>query len=236
MSVARKPRSNKGKKRGSYKKKESIKKQKTVPKTLKIVEKKITKGVFKNKSLEILDKKGFTTAKSNLDDAWKDYSKNWSLWLKTKDTKLRYVLKEPTWKHIYPVIDREKLQKKDTKPTKKRKDPISSKKIMKPTKSINKQDARYCSCLMKIRGNSMKNNKIRSPYALCTTSVYNKQDTKRTKRVSCTKFYNFDLYDLKPLQAYAIENKIPIRSQSGKAYSKTVLLKKIEAHRKEKYP
>ena len=91
-------------------------------------------------------------------------------------------------------------------------------------------EIKYCSCLMKVRGNSLKGEKIGSPYAICTSSLYNKKDIKRLKKVKCSKYYQFDIYPLKYLQAYAIEKKVPYKTKSGKMYTKPVLLKHINKY------
>ena len=96
------------------------------------------------------------------------------------------------------------------------------------TKKLNSREKRYCSCLMKVRSKSLKNEKISSPYGICTNSVYNIQNVKRTKMIKCSDNYNFDQYDLKTLQAYAIEKKIPIKTRTGNLYSRSLLLKKLK--------
>jgi hypothetical protein len=45
-------------------------------------------------------------------------------------------------------------------------------------------EKRYCRCLIKVRSR-----KIQNPYGICTSSVYNKQNKKRTKIVKCGKNY-----------------------------------------------
>ncbi len=108
-------------------------------------------------------------------------------------------------------------------------DPISSKKVISKTKKLNSREKRYCSCLMKVRAKG----KVRSPYAICTNSVYNIQKTKRTKVVKCSKYYKFDLYNLRALQAYAKEKKIPTKTKTGNLYSRSLLLKKIQKYIKK---
>ena len=106
-------------------------------------------------------------------------------------------------------------------------DPLSADRVLKNNKNHNQTESKYCSCLMKVRGNSLKNEKITSPYGICTSSLYNKQDKLRMKRVRCSKYYNFNLYPINYLQAYAIEKKITYKTKSGNMYSKSVLLKNI---------
>ena len=57
--------------------------------------------------------------------------------------------------------------------------------------NLTKREKKYCSCLMKVRATLKKSNP-RSPYAICTTSLYNAQNLKRTKRIDCSKNYNFN--------------------------------------------
>lgn len=120
----------------------------------------------------------------------------------------------------YLATEKKKLKKSSD-------DPLSADRVLKNNKDHNQTEAKYCSCLMKVRGNSLKNEKITSPYGICTSSLYNKQDKVRMKRVRCSKYYNFNLYPINYLQAYAIEKKIPYKTKSGNMYSKAVLLKHI---------
>lgn len=88
-----------------------------------------------------------------------------------------------------------------------------------------KREQRYCSCLMKVRPTLKRG----TPYAICTNSVYSLQKTKRTKRVDCSKKYDFKKYTLKQLKAYAKEKKIkPINLK------KKDLVKKLKAYAKKK--
>ena len=108
------------------------------------------------------------------------------------------------------------------------KDKYSSNKTIiktKKNKSLTKRERRYCSCLMKVRP------KIKNPYGICTNSVYNLQKTKRTKVVKCSKYYNFQKYNLKFLRAYAKEKNIKITNK-GKYLTKKALVDKLEKYRK----
>ena len=112
---------------------------------------------------------------------------------------------------------------------------IDSKNIFLDKAKLTKKERKYCSCLMKVRGKSyQKTKKITSPYAICTNSLYNREKKKRNKIVKCSKYYKFKNYSLQYLQAYALEKKIPIKSKSRKAYSKSILLKKIIKYKKIK--
>lgn len=57
-------------------------------------------------------------------------------------------------------------------------------KIKKKKSKLSSIEKRYCSCLIKVRSRKIKN-----PYGICTSSVYNKQNKKRTKIVKCGKNY-----------------------------------------------
>ena len=97
------------------------------------------------------------------------------------------------------------------------------------------REQKYCSCVMKVRGNSYKKSKkVINPYGICTNSLYNLQNKKRTKMIKCTKKYNFKIYSLPYLQAYALEKKLPIKTKSGKLYNKSILVKKLEKYQQKK--
>ena len=103
----------------------------------------------------------------------------------------------------------------------------SSNKTIKKTKNLIPRERRYCSCLMQVRP------KIKNPYGICTNSVYNLQNTKRTKLVKCSKYYDFSKYNLKILRAYAKEKGIKITKKS-KYISKRELVNKLDKYRKKK--
>ena len=52
--------------------------------------------------------------------------------------------------------------------------------------------------------------------------------------IKCTKKYNFKIYILPYLQAYALEKKLPIKTKSGKLYNKSILVKKLEKYQQKK--
>lgn len=90
-----------------------------------------------------------------------------------------------------------KLNKKlDLKSNKKSKS-INSEKIIKTNSKLSFIEKRYCRCLVKV-----KSRKIKNPYGICTSSVYNKQNKKRTKRVNCSKNYNFKNFTKSQLKYY----------------------------------
>ena len=76
-----------------------------------------------------------------------------------------------------------------------KKDKYGNRKKIKTKSNLTKREKKYCSCLMKVRATLKKSNP-RSPYAICTTSLYNAQNLKRTKRVNCSKNYKFNVYNL----------------------------------------
>jgi hypothetical protein len=103
----------------------------------------------------------------------------------------------------------------------------SSKKTIKKTKNLKPRERRYCSCLMQVRP------KIKNPYGICTNSVYNLQNTRRTKLVKCSKYYDFQKYNLKILRAYAKEKSIKL-TQGGKYLSKKALVSKLAKYSNQK--
>ena len=63
-----------------------------------------------------------------------------------------------------------------------KKDKYSHNTMIKKTKKLSKKERKYCSCIMKVRSR-LKNRNPRSPYAICTYSLYNRKNLKRTKRI-----------------------------------------------------
>lgn len=104
----------------------------------------------------------------------------------------------------------------------------SHKKGLRKTSKLNNREKRYCSCLMKVRANLSRKN-TRGPYGICTSSVYNKQNKKRTKLIKCSKNYNFKVYSLKHLKEYAREKKIKL-TKNKKPKTKSQLLKDIQIY------
>ena len=99
-----------------------------------------------------------------------------------------------------------------------KKDRYSSKVIVKNTKKINNRERKYCSCIAKVRTKKNLN-----PYAICTNSLYNRQNLIRSKLINCSKYYNFDRMNYQMLKAYAKEKKIKI-------YNKGKLLKIVSLY------
>ena len=86
---------------------------------------------------------------------------------------------------------------------------------------LSPRERRYCRCLVHVRTKKIK------PYGICTNSVYNLQKKKRTKRVYCSKNYNFDSFTVKELRHYAYEKKIKTR-ENNKLLKKKELLQSIK--------
>lgn len=96
--------------------------------------------------------------------------------------------------------------------------------IVLKTKKLNPREKRYCSCLMKVR-----QQKIKNPYAICTSSVYNKQGLKRDKLIKCSKYYDLSKYPLRILRPYAKEKGIKNYSKKNKES----LLKELRKYQKK---
>ena len=109
-----------------------------------------------------------------------------------------------------------------------KKDRYGHGKTIKKKSNLTKREKKYCSCLMKVRATLKKSNP-RSPYAICTTSLYNAQNLKRTKRVNCSKNYKFNVYNLNHLRQYAKEKKIKIY-EKGKLLNKSKLIKRLNEY------
>ena len=113
-----------------------------------------------------------------------------------------------------------------------KKDKYSYKKTIKNTSKLSKREKKYCSCLMKVRATLKKRNP-RAPYAICTNSLYNAQNLKRTKRIDCSKFYEFNNIKLKNLREFAREKKIKI-TENGKLVNKKQLINRILRYNNKK--
>ena len=101
---------------------------------------------------------------------------------------------------------------------------IKSNKVLR-TKKLTPREKRYCSCLMKVRSK-----KVRNPYGICTSAVYNKQGLVRDKVVSCSKYYDLQKYPLRILRPYAKEKKIP----NYAILKKAELLKELKKYQDKK--
>lgn len=112
-----------------------------------------------------------------------------------------------------------------------KKDKYSHNTMIKKTKKLSKKERKYCSCIMKVRSR-LKNRNPRSPYAICTYSLYNRKNLKRTKRIECSQYYNFNLYSVAHLREFAKEKKIKI-TKNGKPKKKALLLKDIQGYIKK---
>ena len=109
-----------------------------------------------------------------------------------------------------------------------KKDKYGHRKTIKTKSNLTKREKKYCSCLMKVRATLKKSNP-RSSYAICTNSLYNAQNLKRTKRINCSKNYNFNVYNLNHLRQYAKEKKIKIY-EKGTLLNKSKLIKRLNEY------
>ena len=87
---------------------------------------------------------------------------------------------------------------------------------------LSKRSKKYCRCLIHVRSK-----KIKSPYAICTNSVFNIQKTKRPRKTECGKNYNFNNFSIKELRLYAQEKKIRIR-KNNRNLTKKKIIKKLK--------
>ena len=101
---------------------------------------------------------------------------------------------------------------------------LKKKSYFKKGSRLSDRERRYCRCIIKVRSQG-----IRSPYAICTNSVYNRQGTVRNKRVSCTKNINFKNLSLKELRNQAVKSNINIKTPNNKYYPRSILIRKLKS-------
>lgn len=65
-------------------------------------------------------------------------------------------------------------------------------------------ESRYCRCVMHVANQYPAYN----PYAVCTSSIYSKQDIKRKGVVKCAAQYRFEDFDTEELRGYARMKKL----------------------------
>ena len=123
----------------------------------------------------------------------------------------------------------------------------NSNKAIKKTAKLSRPERKYCSCVMKVRGNHFKKNvknvkrtkktDLLNPYAICNKSVLKnkKYAGMKGKRISCSINYDFKKYPTEYLQAYSIEHSLPVVSKSGQLYARSTLLRNIQSKLKKKY-
>tara|TARA_Y100000590_G_scaffold14063_2_gene16894 strand:+ start:15413 stop:15811 length:399 start_codon:yes stop_codon:yes gene_type:complete len=123
----------------------------------------------------------------------------------------------------------------------------NSNKAMKKSAKLSLPERKYCSCVMKVRGNHFKKtvknvkrakkNDLLNPYAICNKSVLKNKKYAgiKGKRISCSINYNFKKYPTEYLQAYSLEHKLPIVGKNGKVYARSTLLRNIQSKLKKKY-
>lgn len=102
-------------------------------------------------------------------------------------------------------------------------------------------ERKYCSCVMKVRGNHFKRKvtdvkkskkkDLINPYGICNKSVLRnkKYSAIKSKRIACSLNYKFEKYPIEYLQAYALEKNIDIVTKTGRLKSRSTLLKKIKS-------
>ena len=122
----------------------------------------------------------------------------------------------------------------------------SSNKAIKDSAKLSLPERKYCSCVMKVRGNHFKKNvsnvkktkkkDLINPYGICNKSVLKnkKYSSNKKKRLICSLNYDFNKYPIEYLQAYAIEKDMSILTKSGRPMSKRTLLKNIKDKVKSK--
>ena len=100
--------------------------------------------------------------------------------------------------------------------------------MLKTPNKLSEIEKKYCRCLVKVRGNSkeLKKDKIISPYGICTNSIYNFRHKKRTKRLGCLKYIDFNKLSFLQLKALTIEKKLNIR-KNGRYISKKNMISKL---------
>jgi hypothetical protein len=80
--------------------------------------------------------------------------------------------------------------------------------MFKKSSKLSKVDRKYCSCLVKVRSNKIKN-----PYGICTNSVYGSRKIKRNKIVGCSRFYKLNKLKKKQLYYLAKEKKLKVTNK-----------------------
>tara|TARA_B110000285_G_C14734154_1_gene427817 strand:+ start:248 stop:562 length:315 start_codon:yes stop_codon:yes gene_type:complete len=91
--------------------------------------------------------------------------------------------------------------------------------MIKTKSKLNYIERKYCSCLVKVRGKSLKKNKIQNPYGICTKSVYSSRKKTMKYRPSCLKNYDFNKLSYAQLKGLIIEKKI---NNSGRTKIKLI--------------
>jgi hypothetical protein len=92
---------------------------------------------------------------------------------------------------------------------------------------LTEREKRYCRCLMKVSAKG----RVKSPYGICTASVYNKQGVTRNRVVPCSENYKFENYTLPQLRKYASSRKISGTSRLNQPQ----LADRLYRYVKEKY-
>src|SRR5689334_13903667 len=92
-----------------------------------------------------------------------------------------------------------------------------------------KIEDRYCRCIMHVAKQSPRYN----PYAVCTSSVYNKQGMKRNERIECAEKFTFEDFPVEDLRGYAKLKKIPLSNKMNKNQLVKVLYAYVASKKKK---
>lgn len=90
--------------------------------------------------------------------------------------------------------------------------------------NLNLINKKYCSCLMKVRKTQP------NPYGICTNAIYKSKKSIKNRPIDCVKHYNFKVYDVKTLKAFAREKKIKGFSKMNRKK----LLKSLKRYQEKK--
>ena len=71
-------------------------------------------------------------------------------------------------------------------------------------KNQNQMEAKYCSCVQKVRNKGSVNN----PYGICTSAVFGSRNSIRNRIVDCAKYYDYENMKVKKLKEIAKEKNI----------------------------
>ena len=102
--------------------------------------------------------------------------------------------------------------------------------MIKKKSKLKPLEKKYCRCLVKVRGKSLKKNKIINPYGICTKSVYLTKALKRSKRINCLGNLELKALTHKQLKAIIIEKKIKPKDLR----KKQELIKSLKKYLKKK--
>jgi hypothetical protein len=104
---------------------------------------------------------------------------------------------------------------------------MAKKSLFKKGTRLSKRERKYCSCVAKARAKSFKYGTKANPYAVCTSTLYNKKGKTRKSRIDCAKSYNFKNMTDNQLQSYAKEKGLKM-SRKGKSKSRSKLISELK--------